>query len=405
MFFYDTCSLLKELDKIFCTPFAISNVSLMELENIKTSTTKDEETKYRARRILHLLEENEDQLTVIIFKDSFLTEKFKDYEVNNDLKIISCAVHLQNKNIPILFITSDLACKHIASCFLETRYITEKIAEEYNGYRIIECDTDDKISNFYSSLNEEKDYYTNEYIFVENQDKEIIDKYIYKDDHLIQLIYPCFNSRQFGKIKPKDAYQWAAMDSMMRNKLTLLRGPAGSGKSLLALGYLFDQLEKGKIDKIIIFCNPVATKDSCKFGFLPGTADEKILGSQIGNFLISKIGAKDQVEQLITQEKLILLPVADCRGYDTTGMHAGIYITEAQNTTIDMMKLILQRLGEDSVCVIEGDDKAQVDMNVYSGANNGVRRLSEVFRGEDDYGEIALKKCYRSHIAELAEEM
>ena len=117
------------------------------------------------------------------------------------------------------------------------------------------------------------------------------------------------------------------------------------------------------------------------------------------------MGARDRVEQLITNEKLVLLPVADCRGYDTTGMNAGIYVTEAQNTTIDMMKLMLQRLGEDSICIMEGDDKAQVDMNVYSGANNGVRRLSEVFRGDLDYGEIALQKCYRSHIAELAEKM
>ena len=183
MFFYDTCSLLKDLDKIFLTSFAISNISLMELENIKTSTTKDEETKYRARKILHLLQEHEDKFTLIIFKDSFLTEEFKDYEVNNDLKIISCAAYL-NKTEPIIFITADLACKYIASCFLKTSYIIDDIVEDYNGYTIVKCDTEDKMNNFYSSLNEEKNYYTNEYIFVENQDKEIIDKYIYKDKKL-----------------------------------------------------------------------------------------------------------------------------------------------------------------------------------------------------------------------------
>ena len=404
MLFYDTCSLLKKLDQVFLTPFVISDITLIELENIKTSAIKDEETKYRARKVLHLLEQNKNNYTVIIFKDNFLTRQFKHYEVNNDLKIISCAVYFHKKIQPIIFITADLACKHIASCFLPVEYSSEKV-ESYQGYTIEKCDTEEKISNFYMNLNKTKDYYTNEYIFVENQDKEIIDKYIYKNNHLTQLVFPCFNSKQFGKIKPKDAYQWAAMDSMMRNKITLLRGPAGSGKSYLALGYLFDQLEKGKIDKIIIFCNPVATKDACKFGFLPGTAEEKILGSQIGNFLISKIGAREQVERLIEAEQLILLPVADCRGYDTTGMHAGIYITEAQNTTVDMMKLILQRIGEDSICVLEGDDQAQVDMNAYSGTNNGVRRLSEVFRGDENYGEVTLKKCYRSHIAELAEKM
>ena len=72
MLFYDTCSLLKELDKVFLTNFAISNISLMELENIKTSTAKDEETKYRARKILHLLEKYEDKFTLVIFKEPLI---------------------------------------------------------------------------------------------------------------------------------------------------------------------------------------------------------------------------------------------------------------------------------------------------------------------------------------------
>jgi phosphate starvation-inducible protein PhoH len=53
----------------------------------------------------------------------------------------------------------------------------------------------------------------------------------------------------------------------------------------------------------------------------------------------------------------MLLPMADIRGFDTTGMSAGIYITEAQNLDISLMKLALQRIGEDSICIIDGDDK------------------------------------------------
>lgn len=111
------------------------------------------------------------------------------------------------------------------------------------------------------------------------------------------------------------------------------------------------------------------------------------------------------VEKFISDGRLVLVPVSDCRGMDTTGMNAGIYITEAQNTTIDMMKLIVQRIGEDSICVIEGDDKAQVDMITYSGNNNGLKRLSEVFRGQNYYGEVTLQKCHRSAIAEHADLM
>ena len=105
------------------------------------------------------------------------------------------------------------------------------------------------------------------------------------------------------------------------------------------------------------------------------------------------------------QEKLILLPLSDIRGYDTSGMRAGIYITEAQNMDISLMKLALQRIGEDSICIIDGDQKTQVDDVSFEGSNNGMRRLSKIFKGHDIYGEVELKKIHRSQIAELAEQL
>lgn len=97
--------------------------------------------------------------------------------------------------------------------------------------------------------------------------------------------------------------------------------------------------------------------------------------------------------------------MSDIRGYDTTGMKAGIYITEAQNLDIELMRLALQRVGEDSICILDGDDQAQVDLSIYGGTNNGLRRVSEIFRGADFYGEVTLQKIHRSRIAELAQLM
>jgi predicted ribonuclease YlaK len=179
----------------------------------------------------------------------------------------------------------------------------------------------------------------------------------------------------------KDVYQQLAFDSLISNKITMLKGPAGSGKTIISLGYLFSELERGKLDKIVIFCNTVATKDAARLGFYPGTRDTKLLDSQIGNLLASKLGGMMAVEKLIHEEKLILLPMSDIRGYDTSGMRAGVYISEAQNMSIPLMKLVLQRIGEDSVCIIDGDDKAQVDDENFSGENNGMRRVSQVFAG------------------------
>lgn len=137
----------------------------------------------------------------------------------------------------------------------------------------------------------------------------------------------------------------------------------------------------------------------------PGTRDEKLLDSQIGNLLSSKLGGKFEVEELIAEEKLVLLPLSDIRGYDTSGMHAGIYISEAQNLDTELMKLTLQRIGEDSVCIIDGDYNAQVDMIEYAGANNGMKRVSKLFKGQDFYGEVALQNIYRSKIALIAQNL
>lgn len=206
-------------------------------------------------------------------------------------------------------------------------------------------------------------------------------------------------------MKPKDIYQQIAMDTVMNNQLSLIRGKAGTGKSWIAFNYLFSQLEKHKIDKIIIFCNTVATAGAAKLGMYPGTKDEKLLDSQIGNLLISKIGDRCEVESMIRDGELVLLPMSDIRGYDTTGMRAGIYISQAQNLDIELMKLALQRIGDDSFCILDGDDTTQVDMPIYAGNNNGLRRVSEIFRGYDFYGEVTLQNIYRSRIAQIAEKM
>lgn len=57
------------------------------------------------------------------------------------------------------------------------------------------------------------------------------------------------------------------------------------------------------------------------------------------------------------------------------------------------------------LAIIDGDYNTQVDMSQYSGRNNGMRRMSEVFRGKDFYGEVELQNIYRSEIARIAEEM
>ena len=102
------------------------------------------------------------------------------------------------------------------------------------------------------------------------------------------------------------------------------------------------------------------------------------------------------------------LGCADTTGNVIKGRHtinAAIYISEAQNLDIELMRLALQRIGDDSICILDGDSNTQVDLSMYAGDSNGMRRVSKIFRGADFYGEVTLQKIHRSKIAELAQEL
>lgn len=408
MYFFDTCALINNHEileeKIQKHELYISNISLVELESIKTSRNKSFEVQYKARKVSKILNQYFDNLNIINY---FPNNQIQiPDENNNDYKIISCAVAAKQTMPNIKFVTDDLSCYNIAKTYgLNCVPIGYFNKEEYKGYRIINAKDDVELTEIYNDIFANKiKLLENEYLVLTKQNK-IVDYFVFNNDKLNSVKFNTIETKTFGQIKPLDAYQVLALDSFHRNQITILRGPAGSGKSYLGLGYLFSKLESNEIDKIIIFCNTVATADSAKLGFYPGSKNSKLLDSQIGNFLASKLGSITEVERLINEDTIMLIPMSDCRGFDTTGMRAGIYCTEGQNMTIDMMKLLLQRIGNDSICIIEGDNNTQVDLNIYSGSNNGLSRAIEVFKGETIFGTVTLPIVHRSRIAEIAERM
>lgn len=407
--FYDTCSLLLRANDLFDDPnekVIISNITLKELENIKTANNKDYDVKYSARKLLHTLEDS-NNWSVLLFTEE-MADNVKGFPLTDDAKILACAIAAQELEPELFFVTNDLALKSMARIYFEQDKIlsVEEEPEEYFGYKEIYL-TDEELCEFYTKANSNPyELLINQYLIIYNKEtNEVIDSGCWTGEKFRHLSYDNFNSTWFGMVKPikNDIYQALFADSLTNNNITMIKGPAGSGKTYLSLAYLFSQLNKGNIDKIIVFCNTVATEHSAKLGYYPGSRDEKLLDSQIGNLLSSKLGDIFAVETLINQNKLVLLPLSDIRGYDTTGMKAGVYISEAQNMNISQMKLVLQRIGTDSICIIDGDNKAQVDDNNYAGFNNGMRRASKIFKGHDIYGEVQLKTIYRSKIAEIAE--
>lgn len=404
--------MLELQNKIFDERFFISSVTLQELEEIKISSRKDDEIKYKARKVLHLLDENSDKYDVVVYTtamENYINEK--QVEISPDTKIISCCVFSQRllEEGKIVFVTNDIACKMIASKIfgLEVESVGENKLDEYNGF-IEKSLSEKEMAYFYENLQENTfKLLINEYLVLKNDKGEVVDKFRWDGYEYQNVKFPTIKSNYFGSVKPYngDIYQQMVLNSLSNNQVTMIKGAAGTGKSYLALGYLMWLLEKRKIEKIIVFCNTVATANSAKLGYYPGTKDEKLIDSSIGNMLSAKLGDSFGLEQMIGQGKIQLLPLSDIRGFDTNGMCAGVYITEAQNMDISLMKLALQRIGEDSICIIDGDYNAQCDMPQYAGNNNGMRRMSEVFRGQDFYGEIELQNIYRSRISQIAELM
>ena len=416
--YFDTSSLLLLADSLFDEQndfnIYITSITLSELEHIKTAANKDQNVKYAARQLLHCLDENSEKWTCLIYSketcEDILT-KF-EYEITNDTKILAAAYShvMKNQSLDFKFVTNDIALKMLAVPMFGAAHIESIPIEndDYTGYKELYL-SNDEMADFYSNPYTYGQFLKiNQYVNIYEKDSgERVDTLLWTGENFRQLKYKSFTSQQLGEIKPfkGDIYQAMVADSLLNNRITMIKGSAGTGKTHLALGYLFYLLERGKIDKIIIFCNTVATKNSAKLGFYPGTRDEKLLDSQIGNLLASKLGGKIAVEQMIDEEKILLLPMSDIRGYDTSGMNAGIYISEAQNLDVPLLKLALQRAGDDAIFILDGDTKSQVDMVDYEGANNGMRRASKVFRGHDIYGEVELKQIHRSKIAEIAELM
>lgn len=414
MKFFDTCAALILQEQIFDEgEIYISEITFCELENIKHSSNKDDNTKYLARKLIRLLYKNKDKYNIIKFdKQAFLVFKehfdIEFYETSPDLKIISCAYNIQCCGKELTFITSDIYCAMVAQdCGLTVEYIDAKKKASYTGFVDVKFDTDDELNEFYEDVlycnKNPLNLLVNQYAIIRNSNNEIIDKFRYTGEHYARVDYTQAESQHFGLVKPRNVHQLLALDSFKNNDVTLIGGPAGSGKTLLSFGYFFELLEKNKIDRIVIFCNPVVAKNAAKLGYYPGTQLEKILSSQVGNVLASKLGSMLEVERLVNEQKLIIIPAGDCRGYEVP-KNSGVYIMEAQNLDTTLLRMLLQRVGDDCKIIVDGDREEQTDLDIYTN-DNGMEKMSEVYRGEDIFGQVDLQSIERCRIGKIAERM
>lgn len=151
--------------------------------------------------------------------------------------------------------------------------------------------------------------------------------------------------------------QKLAKAEILQNTITVLRGMAGSGKTLLACQVALDMLFKREIEKIII-TRPTVSKE--EIGFLPGNMKDKLdpwLAPIYANLYL--LYNKEKIDRLLEENIIEVLPFAFMRG--RTAVNSFIIVDEAQNVTNSQMEMVIGRLGIESKMVICGD-LSQIDL-------------------------------------------
>ena len=181
-------------------------------------------------------------------------------------------------------------------------------------------------------------------------------------------------------IKPRTKNQRVYLENMNKYEINFGIGPAGTGKTYLAMAQAIDYLLNKKVEKIILIRPAVEAGE--KLGFLPGDLSQKVdpYLRPLYDAMYAMLGF-DKAERLMDREIIEIAPLAYMRG--RTLSNSFIIMDEGQNTTKEQMKMFLTRMGFNSFAVINGD-LTQIDLPNRN--HSGLRDALEILQGTEGIG-------------------
>ena len=386
--------MLELQNKIFDERFFISSVTLQELEEIKISSRKDDEIKYKARKVLHLLDENSDKYDVVIYTtamENYIVEK--QVEISPDTKIVaSCAFSrgLLPQDTDFTFVTNDIACMMIANKIfgLEVESVGEK-ENIYKGYRLIKGNTE-QINNLMDNI-DLSDWNTNEYLIIQNTDDSSEKEMRFDGEKFVALKLP-----PSKYIKAKNSLQRCALDILNNQDITIaaILGGYGSGKTFISLQMaLYNVNEKGYQSKILGVRSPQG--EGKEVGFLPGDLNSKVEG--FFEPLTQQLnGGEFELESL--KQRGVLETNIPFYMKGTTYNDTIFVVDEAEDLDEKQIRLVGTRVGSNSKIYFAGDYKQSV---INTTTNNALIKMCNEFKGNKQFATIYLGEDVRSSTSKM----
>lgn len=406
---YDTSALLDLSDNLILDKDCyVSTLVIKELENIKTSYSKDSEVKAKARQVVRILRQSNFATNT---KNAAAIEKMVKKYVkllpdNTDSRILLEAYSLSNRKREVHFYTGDYTLYLFATTIFNndnfTTHITGSITKKrfWDGYIIIEP-TQEQWSKLYDTMNSENIFNlkVNEYAIL-TKDEKVSAICRWDGSNYVQLGYKTINSPLLGHINPRNMEQKCYFDLLQNPDIPIVNcvGRVGSGKTFLATAVALDMIEAGYYDKLLYVRNNFGVEDTKDPGALPGDLEEKLrpfLGP-----LIDIVGDDMIVDQLISEGKVEQVHLGFLRGRSLK--NCVVLVDESQNLTPSHIKMLISRMAENSKLIFCGD-YSQADSKIFRNQSNGLLKMNERLQDNKLYGQIRLNKIERSEVCKLAD--
>lgn len=401
-------AVLEELDKMKRLPNELgknARETIRLLDSLKTIGTGN----------LHTGVKMENGTTIRIQPELRVEYKYNFAMAINDNRIIMAAFLLHEQGEKVVFVSKDFAARIKAEAigleaedYENLKYSYDSVYKGINHLELPKSEIDlfykdGRLNVPLGELNPRPNEY---FIMTSPENSSAVGKY----NAMHQNIEALIKVNNLWGIKPRNVEQRCAMDLLLRDdiKLVTLIGPAGTGKTLLALACGMRKVfDEGMYSRILV-SRPIMPLGR-DIGYLPGTKEEKLFPWMQPiydnlDFLCASTGGEsnETLKWVMDSKKIEMEAVTYIRGRSLPKMY--MIIDEAQNLTPHEIKTIISRAGEGTKVVLAGDP-TQIDNPYLDKNSNGLTFTVGKFLNHCIYGHVFLDKTERSELAAVAAEI